>query len=184
MKICARCGIEKPPEDFYTRSDSGTPRSICRGCYVRTPSQKETRRTGRALAPERAILGGLVQRCHNPRNPSFANYGGRGIAVCERWRASFEAFLSDMGRRPTPAHSIERVDNDGPYSPENCRWATKSEQNRNTRQNVQITIDGVTRCRAEWAAIVGVSPNLIRDRMSKLGWDARRAVFEPVKRSA
>lgn len=74
----------------------------------------------------------MIQRCGNARNPGFANYGGRGITVCERW-LSFENFLADMGPRPTPAHSIDRIDNDRGYEPGNCRWATVTEQNRNRR---------------------------------------------------
>jgi hypothetical protein len=76
----------------------------------------------------------MKTRCSNPRNPAFMDYGGRGIEVCPRWEVSFEAFLADMGPRTSPAHSIDRKNNDGNYEPGNCRWATASEQARNRRR--------------------------------------------------
>jgi hypothetical protein len=73
----------------------------------------------------------MKERCLNPKRHNFMRYGGRGIRVCDRWLSSYDIFLSDMGRKPSPAHSIDRIDNDGNYEPGNCRWATDSEQMKN-----------------------------------------------------
>lgn len=83
--------------------------------------------------PEYAVWRSMKQRCSNPKNPSYLHYGGRGITVCERWRASFRDFLNDMGSRPSVTHSIDRRENDGHYEPGNCYWATAHEQRVNSR---------------------------------------------------
>jgi hypothetical protein len=98
----------------------------------------------------------MIRRCCNPRHQDFARYGGRGIRVCERWRHDFMVFLSDMGPRPSRAHSIDRCDNDGGYEPANCRWATPSQQRRN-RGRVRRAA-GAGRCRdGRWEARITVN---------------------------
>jgi hypothetical protein len=117
---------------------------------------------------------GMLQRCHNPDNPSYARYGARGIVVCDRWRSSFADFLKDMGHRPD-GFSIERVDNEGPYSPENCVWASSLTQNRNKRSNVMLTYQGVTRAASEWASVLGIPPQTLYSRLAR-GWPIEKAL--------
>src|SRR5688572_19651257 len=119
---------------------------------------------GMYRTPEYKIWKGMIDRCYNPNCRNYANYGGRGIAMCDRWRKSFKAFIEDMGRRPSSLHSLDRKDNSGNYGPENCRWATRSEQQRNTRQNVLLTKDGVTLTMIEWAERLGLKYETIRFR--------------------
>lgn len=128
---------------------------------------------------EYGIWSGMVSRCHNPKHRRFSDYGGRGIKVCERWRSSYENFLADMGRKPSPKHTIDRRDNDGNYEPGNCRWATRVEQGRNRSNNHMLTWRGETLCIAEWAERTGLPPRRIASRISR-GWSTDRALGTPV----
>ena len=129
--------------------------------------------------PEFHAWKNAVQRTTNEKNPDWAAYGGRGIKMCEQWLMSFVTFRVDMGPRPTPAHSLDRIDNDGPYAPENCRWSTKSEQSNNTRSNLVLTHDGETKTATDWAKVSGVPSNSIRQRRKK-GWSDSESIWTPV----
>jgi endogenous inhibitor of DNA gyrase (YacG/DUF329 family) len=94
----------------------------------------------RTKLPEHYVWAGMIQRCHNPKATKYAWYGGRGIQVCARWRESFEAFLADMGPRPSNKHSLDRKDGNADYSPDNCRWASTAEQAANRRPKGEGTI--------------------------------------------
>lgn len=100
--------------------------------------------------PEHQVWLSMIKRCRNLRSVQYPDYGGRGIAVCDRWSESFESFLEDMGTRPTSKHTIDRIDNDGNYEPGNCRWATMTEQARNRRSNRLFEIGGEVKCLVEW----------------------------------
>lgn len=103
----------------------------------------------------------ILKRCYNENDESYLWYGGKGIFVCERWKNDFATFFKDMGVKPAPKYTIERVDNDGPYSPENCRWATWKEQNRNRKDNRLITYSGKILCLTEWAEKLGVTRDFL-----------------------
>lgn len=118
----------------------------------------------------------MRSRCNNPEHAAYDDYGGRGIKVCERW-SKFENFLADMGEKPAGL-SLDRKENSLGYSKENCRWATKAEQNRNTRSNRMVTHGGVTRCIAEWSELKGWPHHVITSRL-RSGWSESRAVTEP-----
>jgi hypothetical protein len=123
----------------------------------------------------------MKSRCFNPDDPAFHNYGGRGITVCERW-LDVKLFISDMGPRPTPKHTVERVNNDGNYEPANCRWATRLEQARNMRTNRRIFHAGQSKTISEWTSILGFGHNVISDRL-KRGWSDVAAVTTPKRKN-
>ncbi len=127
--------------------------------------------------PEYAVWRDMGARCRIPRHPQWKYYGGRGITACERW-SDFANFLADMGNRPSPRHTLDRIDNDGGYTPENCRWATRRQQMNNTRRNRVIEIKGEERTVTRWARHFGVDPATAWSRIYR-GWDAREAVSLP-----
>lgn len=109
----------------------------------------------------------MKARCENENDPKYPRYGARGITVCDRWRNSFENFFADMGPRPSKLHTIDRKDNDLGYSPNNCRWATKKEQQRNMSRNHKLTVRGETKTIAEWAEIQELNPGTIHGRLRR-----------------
>lgn len=146
----------------------------CRKCSYLTIARKVTTH-GLSESREFGIWRSMLSRCSNPNYREFHHYGGRGIRVCERWRA-FEYFYADMGPRPSSKHSIDRIDTNGNYEPSNCRWATWKEQQRNRRNNRILEIDGVKKCVAEWAEVVGLDASRINDRLAK-GWCPHQAIL-------
>jgi hypothetical protein len=122
----------------------------------------------------------MIQRCTNPKQKSYATYGARGIAVCERWRQSFEAFYTDMGPRPSPKHTLERRNNNEGYSKENCSWETRLIQGRNKSNNRMITYKGRTQCMTAWEEELGWKPRTLYQRIVVLKWSVEDAMTLPV----
>lgn len=152
------------------------------GCYGRRLGGERLRTHGMTRTPEFRIWQHIRERCSNPNTKSFKDYGARGITVCDEWRNSFLQFYADMGQRPSSAHSIERKNNDGPYSKENCEWATCLEQNNNTRDNFFITFHDRTQTLAQWAREIGIKSATLRARLVVFKWPTERAFSTPVHR--
>lgn len=169
------CGHEREISSGPLRQ--GKPLSC--GCKRGTHRLTVKRNGKYRLPPLYAIWAQMIQRCHNPKNAAAKNYLERGIIVCDRWRYSFENFYADMGERTSPKHSLERINNDGNYEPENCKWATKIEQTNNTRQNRILEYRGVKYNTTQLATFTGVPYKRLEYRL-RCGWSVEKAVNEPV----
>ena len=133
------------------------------------------------LTPEYRIWNDMKKRCYSPSSTAFHNYGARGITVCDRWRENFDHFLTDMGPKPSPKHSIDRINNDGHYEPGNCRWTTPDVQANNNRRNQRREHNGQTMTLAQWARTSGINRETLDSRL-KRGWTMDRALHTPPSR--
>lgn len=173
---CA-CGTER---DVYQISLlNGSSRSC--GCLHREMMASLKTKHGLHASREYRVWADMVDRCRNPKSPGFENYGGRGIRVCPEWQKSFEAFYRDMGRRPSDAYSIERINNDQGYSARNCRWATRTEQSNNMRSTKRITFKGQCLTLRGWSEKTGIPLEALRSR-HKRQWPPERMFAEVQKR--
>lgn len=119
----------------------------------------------------------MKKRCYNSKTPQYKDYGGRGIAVCYEWCNNFQSFYDwSMANGYNDTLSIDRVDNNKSYSPDNCRWATRRQQNRNTRQNRNITINGETHCLKDWCDILGLKRSTVSNRINRYNWTIEKAL--------
>lgn len=174
--VC-ECGNRKIVRGVNLRSGAT---SSC-GCLCRQRVSDAKKSHGQSLEPEHAAWRNLKQRCHNPKCKEYKSYGARGITVCDRWKSSFENFFSDMGPRPK-GMSIERKDNNLGYFPENCIWAERKRQQRNTRRTRMVEYQGKLMPMIEVCEIIGISIHTVRNRIHNQGWSAEDAVFTPVRR--
>lgn len=155
------------------------------GCLQRKLMGDRQRTHGLSHLPEYQTYSSMMDRCYNPDNSSFENYGGRGVRVCERWLDSVANFIADMGQKPSKHHSLDRIDCNGHYEPSNCRWALPEDQARNRRNVRPFTYAGRTMILTDWCSEAGwfANPKAIYTRALKrlddLGWSFEDAVFTP-----
>lgn len=165
------CGAKATPTS--AKLLSGHTRSC--GCY----GLERITKHGMHKSSEYTIWAQMVERCYNPNSGGkYDRYGGRGIRVCDRWRESFVNFYADMGPRPSTGHTIDRKDNNGPYSPDNCKWETWHHQYRNRRQTVWVEFRGETLCQKDWCRRYNLDEATFAARL-KRGWPLERALTEP-----
>jgi hypothetical protein len=141
-------------------------------------TKKDHRSRSRHNIPEYKIWKDMRKRCFNKNCKAYSDYGGRGITICPDW-SDFLVFYRDLGPRPSQTHSIERVDNNGIYCKDNCRWATRAEQTTNTRRNHYLSFNGETKHLSEWARTVGLSEDCLERRLNKLKWSTEKALTIP-----
>src|SRR5688572_4155334 len=170
LRFKCDCGVEMVA--IISRVRSGQVKSC--GCLRRErmakghPSYSKPPRHGAPLSqlPEYSCWRGMIGRCYHKSNAGYASYGGSGISVCERWRNSFDAFLADMGPRPSRDHSIDRIHSSGNYEPGNCRWATAADQARNTSRNIMVDVGDTSLCLRDVCTLTGADYGAVRNRVN------------------
>ena len=148
------------------------------GCLIANHIKKMTRH-GKFGTRVYRQWAGMIQRCYNPNREYYKYWGGRGIVVCERWRGDFVNFYKDMGD-PPPGKSLDRVDNNGPYSKQNCRWATNYQQYQNRRSNRLLNYNGKIKAMSFWARKFGIHQETFRNRLER-GWSVKEALETSIK---
>ena len=167
------CGTEKTVRAGQLKNGTS---SSC-GCLAREVNAIRMTTHGLSRHPLRAVYQAMKSRCYSPSDLAYPAYGGRGIYVCDRWLESFANFLADMGERP-PGMSLDRIDVNGPYAPENCRWATEEQQHNNMQQTRYLEWNGKRQSLTQWARELDIPPNTIRRRLH-VGWPIERVLGEP-----
>jgi hypothetical protein len=173
------CGTKKIVADNHlTRGDTRS----C-GCLQLSIKRVQLTTHSKRRLPEYRSWAAMKQRCLNPRNGSYMNYGGRGISICREWIDSFEQFFADMGPRPSPKHSIDRINNEGNYEPSNCRWATYGEQALHNRRTRLLEFDGRSLPMKTWSELTGIPFRVIWKRLNR-GWSIEEALTTTQKTEA
>ena len=178
-KITWECHCECGNATVSTTGDlrSGSSRSC--GCSRNGKIMPLTFARSINAVPEWLAWKNIIQRCTNPHHKAYENYGGRGIKICDEWKNDFLAFYNHIGKRPTPKHEVDRIDNEVGYVPENVRWATRKEQSNNRRSNRLITYKEKTMTISQWADEIGIDRKSIQNRI-RAGWSVDKTLTEPL----
>ena len=174
-KICEYCGKEFPIRVSDVNRGRGR---FCGKSCAASGINGNRYRHGLSGTKEYRAWNAMINRTTNKNYHAYKDYGARGIKVCDRWLHSFENFFDDMGYAPTPSHSVDRIDNNKGYSPNNCRWATKIEQAANRRVNRFITYNNETHYIEEWGRITNIGGVNIIKRLER-GWSIEKALTTP-----
>lgn len=178
-KSAWRCVCDCGTTRVVTGSALNTGKSKSCGCAAVEMTAERSATHGKSKTRTYRIWQAMLNRCRYPTSHMYHRYGGRGIAVCERW-TSFENFIADMGECP-PGFSIDRIDNDADYGPENCRWADRKTQARNKSTNRIISFEGKRKCLKEWAESLSMDQASLAERIDK--WGVKRALSTPKGKS-
>ena len=174
--IACECDCGKRVIKRLSHVASGNSRSC--GCYRRDKNTEDNTSHDMSKTTFYKVWRGMKNRCYRKSTDGYPGYGGRGIAVCKRWKDSFENFRDDMLPTYKRGLQIDRIDNDGPYSPDNCRWVTNKENSRNKRTNRSHRGKSMV----EWAEVIGINYGTLRSRI-RLGWSWEKALSTPVMKS-
>lgn len=177
-KLKWECNCDCGKTILANSNDLGVNTRSC-GCLRREQSSKRFSTHGLSKTRTYNIWWAIKLRCNYPSSRHFYRYGGKGISVCERWNSKFENFLEDMGECPSNKHSIDRIDSNGNYVPENCRWATETQQAQNISTNLNITWNGETKCVTQWERDLGLPLHFLQQRITRRGWSIEKAFTTP-----
>jgi len=150
------------------------------GCFKKELIKKSSITHGLSKTKEYAIWADIKKRCYNKNNSAYKFYGAKGITMCNKWKNSFIPFITDMGKRPSENHSIDRINTFGNYEPSNCRWTTKDIQSNNTRTNKKITLNGITKNITQWLKLLNIPCTTYYNRLNR-NWSIQDALTKPCK---
>ena len=170
---CGNYTTTRPYDLLYGKTKS------C-GCYRKDFPSKTKKTHGMSFSRIHRIWTNMKQRCYNSNATAYKRYGGRGIAICDRWKNSFENFYKDMSKGYADNLQIERIDNNGNYYPENCRWAAHTEQSFNKRSNMIIKLNGISQPLAKWLEHYRITKSAYYGRI-RLGWSIEKALITPIR---